>query len=294
MTTDGPCVLVLGAGPVATALAGALHHGGVAVRGLWARRFAAASAAAANAQVAAHENLSAELLATADVLLIAVRDDAICTVANMLADGKLLAAHHVLLHCSGALSARDAFSSVQSRIQGAGALHPLRAIPSGAAAVDDMSGTVFGVQGDEQGRRRAKQLVAAMGGTALELSGEQMAAYHAAAAVASNCLLALLDAAAELFEQAGIGRDASVDALLPLARGTLSNVEQHGIQGALTGPIRRGDSATVARHLAALKVLPKSSQQLYRALGLRLVQMCRTVGTPPEKLNAVQSLLRTD
>jgi predicted short-subunit dehydrogenase-like oxidoreductase (DUF2520 family) len=156
-----------------------------------------------------------------------------------------------------------------------------------------MAGTVFGVQGDERGRAEARTLATAMGGKILELREEQMSAYHAAAAFASNYLIGLLDAAACLLEQAGIPRDDGVASLLPLVDGTLANVRQHGIGGALTGAIRRGDRETVERHLATLRSQPNALGQLYRALGLRVLEIARGLGdVPPERLDAIERLLR--
>jgi predicted short-subunit dehydrogenase-like oxidoreductase (DUF2520 family) len=79
-----------------------------------------------------------------------------------------------------------------------------------------------------------------------------MALYHAAAVVASNHAIALWDAARWLMVRAGLPDQTAAEALLALCRSTLENAEQAGFAGALTGPVRRGDAATVARHLDEL------------------------------------------
>jgi predicted short-subunit dehydrogenase-like oxidoreductase (DUF2520 family) len=195
----------------------------------------------------------------------------------------------VLLHCSGARSAEEAFAGVGDRVAGVGTLHPLRAIADPRAAVQSMPGTVFGVQGDARGIALAESLALALGGVPLKLEASQMPAYHAAAAIASNYVVALLDAAREVLARLGMGEEEAARALVPLARGSLDNLESRGPAEGLTGPIRRGDRATVERHLAAL---PADLQGLYRALGLRTVALARRVGEASEAdLDAIAELL---
>ncbi|RMH37124.1 MAG: DUF2520 domain-containing protein [Deltaproteobacteria bacterium] len=286
-----PSTFVIGAGPVATALAGALRLGGVPVLGLWARRPEQARAAGATAGVAAYSAAPPDLLLEADVVLVAVRDDAISDVARMLVGTGLVTRKHVLIHCSGAISAEDAFASVRDAVGGVAAMHPLRAIADGREAMRALRGTVFGIEGDPVGIAAARALVAALGGTPLELAGAQMASYHAAAAIASNFLVALLDVAAEVMAAAGVDRTAALAALIPLARGTLDNLAARGVPDALTGPIRRGDRTTVARHLEAVGALGGDAAALYRALGLRCAAIARRAGAPAAALAAIEALL---
>jgi predicted short-subunit dehydrogenase-like oxidoreductase (DUF2520 family) len=288
-----PSTFVVGAGPVATALSGALRLGGVPVLGLWARRAAPARTAAAAAGVAAFSSAPPDLMLEADVVIVAVRDDAVAQIASMLVGTGLITRKHVLLHCSGAVAAREAFADVIDRVGGVGTLHPLRAIADGRAAARAMKGTMFGVEGDDRGRSRAIALVQAMGGVPLALDGDHMASYHAAAAMASNYLVALLDAATQILTQAGLSYDDALAALVPLAQGALTNVGEQGIPGALTGPIRRGDRATVTRHLAALQDPELAS--LYRTLARRALAIAGRIDGPtaPERdlLEAIATLL---
>ncbi|HEU5055863.1 MAG TPA: DUF2520 domain-containing protein [Kofleriaceae bacterium] len=292
MTARTPNVFVVGAGPVATALAGALRLGGVPVLGLWARTPARARAAGAVAGVAAFSAAPPDLLLEADVVVLAVRDDAITDVARMLVATGLVNRHHTLIHCSGAVSAAEALAPVTGEVGGMAMMHPLRAIPDGRAAMRTMKGAMFGIEGDERGRRDAQALVAAMGARALELGGVEVAAYHAAAAIASNYLVVLLALASDLLAQVGIAPEQAREALVALADGTLANLRERGIDAALTGPIRRGDRATIERHLAALSGRPELAQ-LYRALGRHAAALARRAPdpAPSEALDAVEALL---
>jgi predicted short-subunit dehydrogenase-like oxidoreductase (DUF2520 family) len=226
-----------------------------------------------------------------------VRDGAIAEVAQMLVATGLITRRHVLLHCSGAVSSAEAFAAVRDQVGGIGTMHALRAIADARTAMRTLRGTVFGVEGDERGKAVAQALVTAMGGTPLELAGSQMAAYHAAAAMASNFAVALLDAAAAAMAEAGVPADDARAALVALASGAVANVGAKGVDAGLTGPIRRGDLATVARHLQALQS-PTAAPDLvsiYRVLGRRTLAIARRLGEArPADLDAIEAILADD
>lgn len=284
-----PNTFVVGAGPVATTLAGALRRKGVPVLGLWARNSKAARLAGSIAGVAAFSSAPPDLLLEAQVVIVAVSDDAIQDVASMLVGTGMVSSKHILLHCSGALSAEDAFFGVANKIGGAGILHPLRAISDPETVIPDIPGTIFGIQGDANGLRAASDLASVMGGQPLELSGDAMASYHAAAAMASNYVVALIDIGVELMTSAGMDQSVATTALAHLAGGAALNIKEQGIPEALTGPIRRGDASTVSRHL---KVLKGEARAVYRGLGVRTLELARRLESAPSKeLDRIESLL---
>jgi predicted short-subunit dehydrogenase-like oxidoreductase (DUF2520 family) len=276
VTARNPTTFLVGAGPVATALAGALRLGGVPVLGLWARRAAPARAAGSTAGVAAFSSAPPDLLLETEVVILAVRDQAITEVAQKLLGTGLINKRHVLLHCAGAASAKDVLGPVAAQVAGIGTLHPLSAIADGKLAMRALKGTVFGVEGDDVGRATASKLVAALNGVVLGLDSTQMAAYHAAAAMASNYLVALIDAAAAVLASVGVAQDRAAKALVPLAEGALRNIAAHGTTGGLTGPVRRGDLTTVSRHLEAIRERPELAE-IYRVLAHRAVDIASRI-----------------
>jgi predicted short-subunit dehydrogenase-like oxidoreductase (DUF2520 family) len=294
VTAANPTTFIIGAGPVATALAGALRLGGVPVLGLWARRPAQARLAGATAGVAAFSSAPPDILLEARVVLLAVRDPAIGEVSAMLAGTGLIGKRHVLLHCAGAAAARDLMGGVADGVAGIGTLHPLAAISDGKLAMRALRGTVFGVEGDDAGRAAAGKLVAALGGIVLPLEGSQMAAYHAAAALASNYLVATIDAAAAVLASAGVTPEKAAQALIPLAEGALRNVAARGTTAGLTGPVRRGDVETVRRHLKTLQDNPELAG-IYRVLAKRAAEIASRIegGEAPDRagLEAIRALL---
>jgi predicted short-subunit dehydrogenase-like oxidoreductase (DUF2520 family) len=294
VTARNPTTFIAGAGPVATSLAGALRLAGVPVLGLWARKAAPARAAGSTAGVAAFSSAPPDILLETEVVILAVRDAAVADVAQMLLGTGLINKRHVLLQCAGAMSAREVLAPVTGKVAGVGTLHPLSAIADPKLAMRALKGTVFGVEGDDVGRAMATKLVTALSGVVLALDGAQMASYHAAAAMASNYVVAVIDAAAAVLAGAGVAPDKAAQALVPLAEGALRNIAAHGTAGGLTGPIRRGDLVTVARHLDAVRDRPELAE-IYRVLARHTVEIAARIDgrDAPDRadLEAIRSLL---
>jgi predicted short-subunit dehydrogenase-like oxidoreductase (DUF2520 family) len=294
VTARNPTTFIVGAGPVATAIAGALRLGGVPVLGLWARRAAPARTAGSIAGVAAFSSAPPDILLETEVVILAVRDQVITEVAKMLLGTGLINKRHVLLHCAGAASAKELLGAVATQVAGIGTLHPLSAIVDGRLSMRALKGTVFGVEGDDVGRTSAAKLASAIGGVVLPLDGTQMASYHAAAALASNYIVSAIDAAAAVLAGAGVAQDRAAQALIPLAEGALRNIAAHGTTGGLTGPVRRGDLATVVRHLEAVRDRPELVE-IYRVLARRAVEIAMRIDgrDAPDRagLEAIRTLL---
>jgi len=123
-------------------------------------------------------------------------------------------------------------------------IHPLVALPDPAVGAERLRGAWFALAGDPL----VRTLVDDLGGRWFTVADEDRAAYHAAACIASNHLVALLGQAERVSAAAGVPREA----LLDLVRATVENVADLGPRRALTGPVARGDLETLERHRAAL------------------------------------------
>ena len=131
-----------------------------------------------------------------------------------------------------------------------------------------------------------------MGGIVLEIEVEKKRLYHAAAVAASNYLVTLVHLALELNKAAGLPGDTPFDALHPLIKGTLSNINAKGIPDALTGPIARGDVETVSVHLEAIEKDAPALLSLYKCLGLYTVDLARAKGLSKDVADKLVVLLR--
>ena len=167
-----------------------------------------------------------------DLVVIATPDSAVAEAAAAIRP----VPSTVVAHLAGSLGL-DVLAGHERRA----AVHPLRSIPSGDT---DLRGAWFAVAGDPL----AARVVDDLAGRRVEVADGDRAAYHAAACVASNHLVALLGQVERVAATAGV----PLAAYLDLVRQTVDNVEALGPRDALTGPVRRGDEATVARHVAAL------------------------------------------
>jgi predicted short-subunit dehydrogenase-like oxidoreductase (DUF2520 family) len=154
-----------------------------------------------------------------------------------------------------------------------GALHPLRSFADPGMAAASFEGTACALDGDASAMKVLLPFVRAIGGTPLRVRTGRKPLYHAGAVFASNYLVTVLEAGLRLFEEAGVKRAAALRALTKLAEGTLANVEAVGIPQALTGPIERGDAATLKLHVASILERAPRWYTLYSALGMRTAEI---------------------
>lgn len=208
-------------------------------------------------------------LDSVDIILLAVPDDAIERVAFELAATGQIGANHTVLHLSGVLDA-DALAPLRRRGCARGSLHPLQSLSDPVSAPQRLAGAAAAVEGDDRAVRVAKELAAAVGLQPFEVAGEFKVLYHAAAVFASNYLVIVAATAHRLLRQVGLSDVQAGDALAPIIRGTVENIVASGPKRALTGPVVRGDRATIERHLDAL---PDEVAALYRALGRAALNM---------------------
>ncbi len=199
-----------------------------------------------------------ETVEGAGAVLLCVPDDAITEVCERQAGSAPLVGH-----VSGA-GTLDALNSARDRGASTFSLHPLQTFADGETTIGGTPAAIAG--SDEAARAFACSLAQALGMRPFEVPEESRGAYHAAAAMASNLLVALEESAAELVERLGVA-DAR-ELLAPLVLRTAANWAESG-PAALTGPIARGDRATVERHRAALAETAPELLPTYDALAAR-------------------------
>jgi predicted short-subunit dehydrogenase-like oxidoreductase (DUF2520 family) len=215
----GSCAIV-GAGRVGTALAGALRAAGVEVVGPLGRGEPVPGVGASTLPV-----------------LLCVPDAQIAAAASAIPAGRLVG------HTSGATTLEPLATAGHEAFS----VHPLMTIPPGTRP-EQLAGAVAAVAGSTpRALATARGLATALGMRAVTVGDADRAAYHAAASIAANFLVTLEDAAERLAGTAGVDRAA----LAPLVRAAVDSWAELGAENALTGPIARGDHATVARQRAA-------------------------------------------
>lgn len=262
-------VAVLGSGRVGLTLARALVHSGHQVRLL-----SRGSRRAAEGTLPTAETDWTEAIAASDCLIIAVPDDAIGDVAATLALRGEISAAHVVLHTSG-MHGRGVLEALAPSGAALGSLHPLQSFPNGGGDAALLQGIPAIVEGDARAVDVARGLAAQLGfDPVLELSAAGKVRYHAAAVVASNYLVVIADLAERLAREAGAG-NASAVLFQPIMRQVLATIAEQGVVAALTGPVRRGDVGTVAKHLS---VLQGDDRAAYLTLGREALALARRAG----------------
>lgn len=157
----------------------------------------------------------------------------------------------LVLHASGARSS-EILAPLRDRGARVASLHPLASFADPVAASDAFAGTYCFFEGDAPARDELVRRIEAFGGIAAEVDANAKALYHAAAALASNGLVAMLDVSRAMMQSAGVDERIAEASVVKLVAGTLRNVEQRGIRNSLTGPIERGDVDVLAEHVVAI------------------------------------------
>ncbi|MEO8031169.1 MAG: Rossmann-like and DUF2520 domain-containing protein [Gemmatimonadota bacterium] len=224
---------------------------------------------------------------TADLVVLAVPDDAIANVARELAETGGVRPGQTILHLSGLLD-RSVLSALSGSGAALGSFHPLQTIADPTSAPALLRGAVAGIEGDARALASAIELARRLGMRPIVIRADGKAAYHAGAAMVANYTVALAGVAQRLAEQAGVDPVEAGQIYLPLLEGALGNLRKLGAVHGLTGPIRRGDVETVRAHLA---VLDATTARLYRSAGLEALQLARAAGLDPSKADAMATEL---
>jgi predicted short-subunit dehydrogenase-like oxidoreductase (DUF2520 family) len=266
-------IAIVGGGRMGRGLAGALSEAGEAVT-LWSRREALGAVEGA--------------VAGAGTVLLAVPDDAIAEVARQLSAGAAIVASQTVLHLSG-LHDRRALRALDASGAALGSFHPLQTISDPALAASSWRGAYAALEGDARAVAEGRRLAGLLGLTAVEIPSSAKATYHAGAVVASNYVVVLASIAARFAAEAGVDPNLAERIYRPMLRGAADNLQRQSPSQALTGPVRRGDVATLQAHLEAI---PLEDRRLYALLGLEALKLAREAGLDEGKASEVERVLR--
>jgi predicted short-subunit dehydrogenase-like oxidoreductase (DUF2520 family) len=262
-------IAIVGAGNLASALAPSLRAVGYGIEQIVSRESAASMRQARRLarEVGASAVQAARAKIQAEVVWFCVPDGAIAGAAEALAgaanwNGK------VALHSSGAL-ASDELAVLQRRGATIASVHPLMTFVRGSRP--SLVEVPFALEGDQKAVRAARAIVLNLRGQPFTIRKEQKEAYHAWGMFASPLLSALMAATERVAGAAGVSRKAARERVLPILRQTLANYVQLGAPGAFSGPIARGDVATVEKHLHTLLGVPEA-REVYIALAREALQ----------------------
>ncbi|MBO9325018.1 MAG: DUF2520 domain-containing protein [Roseiflexus sp.] len=276
----------IGVGRAGGALAAAFHGAGYRVVALHSRRVERATELAHQIGAAVMET-PLTVARTADLVFLTVSDAAVTPVCRMIAAAGGWRAGQSVVHCSGAFG-REALVDATASGARIGGFHPLQTL-AGAKTAARLRNAYIAIDADPPLATTLHALARAIGAIPFDLDARHRALYHAAAVMVANYTVALYACGAALLENIGLPEEVRARALLPLLRGTVESLEHAPPDVALTGPIARGDDATVARHIAALTTHMPSLLPLYRELGRVALSLARDI--PEHQAQALSRLL---
>ena len=282
MQAATPRIAFIGAGRLARTLAQAFTAAGIAVVAVGSRSPSSAQALATGIP-GCKACAMQEAVEAADLVFISVPDDAIGAVASAMT----WRAGQGVVHCSGATEVAVLAAAAK---QGAliGGFHPLQLFADPATALSNLRGSSVAIEAPEPLDTQLQHLAAAIGYAVIKLPPGVRGLYHASTGYAASFMLSLLREACDVWAGFGIDEQATLAALLPLARGTLDAARNLGLAGALAGPISRGDVTVLQRHMSDLAMLGADAMEFYRTLAAQQLRLARERGKlTPETLDAM-------
>jgi len=263
----------IGAGTVGTALSVSLSSQGYPVVAVSSRSQTSARNLAQVISDCLPVSSNQDVADAAELVFITTPDDAIAPVVSQIQWQK----GQSVVHCSGADST-DILEPARKSGAYVGVFHPLQTFASVRQAIENTPGSTFALEAEEPLLTTLKDMATALGGYWIELKAGDKVVYHASAVIACNYLVTLVKLAADLWQTFGIPRHQAIRALLPLIRGTVHNIDTVGIPQCLTGPIARGDTGTIKKHLDALQKVAPGLLSTYRELGRQTIPIALAKG----------------
>lgn len=266
----------IGAGRVGFTLGKYFSEGGLDVSGYFSQHPDSAKEAAVFTNTKQYQMIH-ELVFDSDVLFLTVPDGSIasvydvikqeCVKHNFLIEGK------IICHCSGALSSEEAFPDIALLGAFGYSIHPLFAVSDKLNAYREMTDVFFAIEGMDAYMETLLQLLSSLGNPVQIISAAAKAKYHAAAAIASNQVVALASQSIKLLEECGFSSDSANSALKPILLGNMQHIVSSGILSSLTGPAERNDIHTVEKHLLAFE--SEEDKKLYCLLTKKIIRLAK-------------------
>lgn len=278
----------IGAGKVGCTLGKYFSVHGIGVAGYYSRSIESAAEAAQFTHSRSFENIE-DLVRASDVLFLTVPDGQIVSeyekICRYPVEGKKIC------HCSGAMTAGDAFAGIRSKGAFGYSVHPLFAVSDKFHAYEELEDVFFALEGDEEELPQMQEMLAEAGLHVQIIDPSGKIRYHCAASIASNLVVALVQESIELMQSCGFSEENALRALRGLIVGNINHIAQDGPVQSLTGPVERGDAETVRKHMGCLPT--ESEKEIYRLLSAKLTDIAQRKH-PDRAFDAVREVLKTE
>lgn len=260
----------IGAGKVGFTLGRFFAEGNIQVTGYYSRHRESAKEAAIFTKTKQYDSIS-ELVYESDAVFLTVPDGAISSVFEELKEFDLT--DKLICHCSGAMTAKEAFPGIKDTGAYGYSIHPLFPIHSKYDTYRELKDAFFCLEGDSRHMDFWQEVLQSLGSSVRAISSESKVKYHAACTIGSNLVCALIQESINLMKSCGFTYSSALEALTPLVECNIRNLLKEGPTKALTGPVERNDVSTIQKHLECFDT--QSEKDLYRGLCLELIKIAQ-------------------
>jgi predicted short-subunit dehydrogenase-like oxidoreductase (DUF2520 family) len=279
-------VLIVGAGQVGRGLFRAFRASGIDVLGLHGRKASAWTTSSGALPFT---------ISDANTIVVAVRDnqidDAIVELLNENQRGGRgrISSGTVVVHTSGGAEPEMIPRLSEFGLSG-GTFHPLVPFANPDRVPDLLKRAWIGIDGDDPARATSRRLAGHVGARTLDIPPGGKPLYHASAVMSSNFPVVLAALASDVFVSLGIGERSAQQAVHGLMEAAVSNLAESSPVDALTGPVVRGETETVMRHLAALRH-EAEARAVYKRMSLAALSIAAERGVSPEVIEEMRRVL---
>jgi len=228
----------------------------------------------------------------ADSIFITTTDDFIEPVCNEISERGGVGPGKRVVHMSGA-GGLDLLESARRSGAQVASIHPLQSFVDVKGVIESLPGSTFSITAEGEMKDWAVRIAQDLGGIPFSVSDNNKPLYHAAACMASNYLVTLMNMVEGVYRHLGMDADEAVRSFWPLVMGTMKNIDNLGTEKSLTGPIARGDTGTIHKHLEVLKDKTPHLLNVYCEMGLFTVNIGLKNNTlSQDRANEIKSLLK--
>ena len=280
----------IGIGKMGKTLAVALATHGYRVTACYTRSSTAASELKQLLPRCVITSTSQEVVDQTNLVFITIPDDLIQNYVQDLVVNE----NQGIVHCSGSLP-RSILNNANSKTRFTGMFHPyqtLAGIDSSAAAVGRLSGITFAIDAEGWLLDQLISFSEALDSRTIHVPASDLGIYHSSAVLVCGFLATLLHCAISLWEEMGHNKDDAMKAILPLATSTLSNIGNLGVLPSMTGPIYRGDIATIENHISSLISRTPQIVDVYTSLFQASLPIAQQLGADSSTISAFETLIK--
>jgi predicted short-subunit dehydrogenase-like oxidoreductase (DUF2520 family) len=265
-------VAIVGIGKLGSALAKALYKNHYPIVGLIDLNLSRAEQFAdlVKAEICSEDIFD---LKEVDVIFICVPDDVIMTIVSKLKicfEQRPIA--KFVFHCSGALTS-DVFDPLRKYGTACASVHPIQSFVGKENDWQKLQNIYLGVEGDLFAINKASDIIKKFKSQRIIIPKEFKGLYHLACTITSNYMVSLMVLSVDIFKKLNFSEREILQMLHPLLLTTLSNLKDNGIERALTGPISRGDLATIKKHIETLLTNFSIYETIYKLHGKILLNL---------------------